>query len=488
MYNFSRNTLGNDRAMMRKPNLSATAPQLRRRAKARLRERQNKQGAGGRGQGAAVRSRRSAADPRRLLHELQVHQVELEMQNAELQKARDDVEAGLERYTDLYDFAPVGYFSLDDQGRILEGNLTGAAMFGIERSRLILRRFQQFVAPADRPNFLNFLERVFAAAGKMVCEATLLKADGATFWADLQAVWSASLRGTRKWCRVAVSDITSRKRAEEAQRRTDALTVTNLELRREIIRRREVENALKKSEQRQSRLLEQSRQMQEQLRHLSHQILQAQEDERKRISRELHDVITQTLVGISVHLETLSQKATVYPGRLKQKIARTQRLVEKSVNIVHQFARELRPTGLDDLGLISTLHSFMKDFMKRTGIRVGFTTFAGVEQLNSARRTVLYRVVQAALTNVAQHTRASRVEVTIRKLRHRISMKINDDGTSFDVGRMLHSRKNKRLGLLGMKERMEMVGGTFSIASAPGKGTTIEAQIPFGKVRARTGR
>ena len=107
------------------------------------------------------------------------------MQNAELQEARDRMEALLEKYTDLYDFAPVGYFSLDEQGRILEVNLTGAALLGVERSRLINRRLQHFVAPASRPIFLAFLERVFAGTGKQVCEATLLKEDGAAFWARL---------------------------------------------------------------------------------------------------------------------------------------------------------------------------------------------------------------------------------------------------------------------------------------------------------------
>jgi len=466
--------------MHRKPNPSVTVAQLRRRAETRLRERPSHHR-------SEVGEPRSAADPQRLLHELQVHQVELEMQNAELQEARDRMEALLEKYTDLYDFAPVGYFSLDEHGRILEVNLTGATMLGVERSRLINRRFQQFVVPASRPGFRRFLEQVFAGAGKQVCEATLLNEDGAAFWAELQAVWAASLRGTREWCRVAVSDITTRKRAEEAQRRTEALTVTNRELTREIVRRQAVEEALKTSEKHQSQLLEQSRHMQEQLRHLSHQMLQAQEEERKRISRELHDEITQTLVGINVHLETLAREATVNPRRLKQKIARTQRLVEKSVNIVHQFARELRPTLLDDLGLITTLHSFMKDFMKRTGIRVHFTTFAEVEQLNSTRRTVLYRIVQSALANVAQHAHASRVKVSLRKIADAVHLEISDNGKSFEVERVLHATRNQRLGLLGMRERVEMVGGDLSVESAPGQGTTIRAQIPFRSSPARGG-
>jgi signal transduction histidine kinase len=266
------------------------------------------------------------------------------------------------------------------------------------------------------------------------------------------------------------------------RRRTVELAAANRELKQEIVRRRAGEEALKKSQQHYRQLLEQSRQQQEQLRHLARQILSALEEERKNISRELHDEIAQTLTGINVHLATLAKKSAVNSQGLKQTILRTQRLVEKSVNIVHRFARELRPTLLDDLGLIPALHSYMKDFMKRTGIHIHFTAFTSgfVEQLNSDQRTVLYRVAQSALTNVAQHAQASRVNVSIRKLRDAIRMEIHDNGKSFEVERVLFAKRHKRLGLLGMRERVEMVGGSFGVESAPGKGTTIHAQIPIG--------
>jgi len=219
--------------------------------------------------------------------------------------------------------------------------------------------------------------------------------------------------------------------------------------------------------------------MQEQLRHLSRQILLAQEEERKEISRELHDEIAQTLAGINVHLAALKVEAASATQGLVKKIASTQKLVERSVKIVHRFALELRPTVLDDLGIIPALHSYMKDFTKRTGIHIQFTAFAGVEQLNGTKRTVLFRVAQAALANVAQHAHASRIKVTIKKLSGSICMEINDDGKSFEVEGVLFAKRNKRLGLIGMRERVEMVGGTFIIESAPGKGTTIQAQLPF---------
>ena len=271
---------------------------------------------------------------------------------------------------------------------------------------------------------------------------------------------------------------------ETLNRRSADLDDSNRQLKQEIARRKSVEESLRKSEQHYSRLLEQSHRLQEQLRLLSRQLLAAQEEERKRISRELHDEIAQTLTGINVRLAALKTEATVNTKGLQKKITRTQRMVEKSVNIVHRFARELRPTLLDDLGLIPALHSFVKSFSKQTCIHIRLTVFAEVEKLDNAKRTVLYRVAQEALTNVARHAQASRVEVSIQKLPGAARMEIKDNGKSFQVDSVLHAKGNKRLGLLGMRERVEMVGGSLRVESAPGQGTTICAQIPLGNGRA----
>jgi len=286
-----------------------------------------------------------------------------------------------------------------------------------------------------------------------------------------------------KRCGTQKTTVQLKKYIEALSLRTVELAALNHELNMEITQRKTAEEALKKSERHYSLLLAQSVHLQDQLRRLSRQILSAQEDERKKISRELHDVIAQTLTGINLSLAALKKQAVTNTKGLDRNIASTQRLVEKSVNIVHRFARELRPAVLDDLGLIPALHSFMKSFAERTGLRVHLTAFAGVEQLASSVRTVLFRVAQEALTNVARHARASRVEVNIVKLQDSVCMKIIDDGKSFNVEHVLRARGGRRLGLLGMRERMEMIGGHFAVESAPGKGTAIVAQIPFTSAR-----
>jgi len=153
-----------------------------------------------------------------LLHELQVHQVELEMQNAELRQARDNLEKTLEKYTDLYDFAPVGYFTLDRDGAIHAANLSGAGLLGIERSRLTGRHFGQFVTEEHRSAFNVFLGKVFTSQGKVASEVALLNEKKQLLFVQMEAVATASMQE----CRLALIDITERKRAEEEVQRLNA--------------------------------------------------------------------------------------------------------------------------------------------------------------------------------------------------------------------------------------------------------------------------
>ncbi len=577
--------------MPQKPKSPGEPTELRRRAERQVEESQ------------ATPVSHSETDTRRLLHELDVHQIELEMQNAELRLARDEAESMLEKYTDLYDFAPVGYFTLAADGTILLANLTGSILVGTERHRLVGRCFRMLVTPDDRPTFDAVLSKIFedpakrsidvelssdgqppravnievgCASNGTECRAVVvditerkhaedvLRRDEALFSSLIEQapvgiymidsgfrmqqanptalevfrnvspligrdfseiihiVWpkrvageiAARFRHTLKtgesyqssdfaerrrdihagevyeWQiqRVTLpagefgvvcffNNITARKKAETAQRRMEVLTASNLKLKNEIIHRRAVEEALHQTEHDQKKLLEQSRLHQEQLRDMSHKILHAQEEERKRVSRELHDVIAQTLVAIKLHLAALAHGDSDNPEGLLQKIATTHRLVEKSVDIVHRFAQELRPTVLDDLGLIPALHAHLQQYMADTGIRASLKAYAGIEKASAAVRTALFRVAQESLSNVARHAGATQVSVSIENIKGTITMKITDNGQGFDVDATTTARASNRLGMLGMRERIEMIGGTFCVDSAPGQATTILAKI-----------
>jgi len=252
-------------------------------------------------------------------------------------------------------------------------------------------------------------------------------------------------------------------------------------LRLEVSQRKVVTTALRKIERHYAHLLEESYRMQEQLRHLSRQILIAHEEERKKISRELHDEIGQILAGVNIRLATLKNEAAIHNKSVKRKIASTQQLVERSMKVIHQFARELRPAVLDDVGLIPALQSYIKDLVRRTHIPVRFKVLnpAKIKGLDNVQRTAFYRVAQEALSNVVKHAKASLVHVSLHRSDGVVRMEIKDNGKSFSVERMMHMKRRKRLGVLGMRERMEMIGGNFTLESRPGKGTTVRAQAPF---------
>ena len=260
--------------------------------------------------------------------------------------------------------------------------------------------------------------------------------------------------------------------------RTRQLATSNEKLKREIAQRKSVEKSLRTSEQTTIQLLQESRRMQEELRLLSRKLLSVQEEERKRISRELHDVVAQALTGINVRLTMLKTQSTASAKDLHKKIATTQRLVLKSVEIVHRFARDLRPTVLDDLGLIPALQSYLKIVREDSGLEIGLSTISGIEKLDGGAKTVLYRVVQEALSNVVQHAKASRVTVSLAEHRGSFCMDIHDNGRGFQMDKIEAAKSGKHLGLLGMRERVEMVGGTFRVESAPGKQTTLRVKVP----------
>jgi PAS domain S-box-containing protein len=192
--------------MKKKERTLADTSELRALAEGRLKEKSRK---------SAARGKPTVEESQRLVHELQVHQIELELQNEELLGTRAELETGLERYSDLYDFAPVGYVTLDGDGIINQVNLSGARLLGLERSRLVGARFGLFVSPEYRPAFGALLEKVFESQAKQVCDLTIGPEKSAPLWVHIEAV--ASDDGGRE-CRAVLTDITERRRIEETLR------------------------------------------------------------------------------------------------------------------------------------------------------------------------------------------------------------------------------------------------------------------------------
>jgi signal transduction histidine kinase/PAS domain-containing protein len=416
----------------------------------------------------------------------------------EQNRAGEALRTSEQRFRALFDLGPVGVYFCDPTGAIQNFNQCAATLWG-RKPRLgasgdrFCGSFKMF-----RPDGTLLPPKKCPMAGVLSgripeardAEVLLERKDGSRITAIANIVPLKNERGEIMGAINCFYDITERKRAQEKLREADVLlsrhanklekTVTRRTAQLTVTNRR-LEAAIEStraSEERTRALLVQSELMQKHLRRLTRQILTAQEEERKKISRELHDDVVQTLVGINVELSALVHGNSAGVRQLKGRITRTQRLVEKSVDSVHRFARELRPAVLDDLGLIPALHTFCKGLARRKKLKIHLTAFGGIEAMAGDKRTVLYRVAQEALTNVARHARATQVKLSIVKIPGAARMEVTDNGRSFPVRKFVVA-KSKRLGLVGMKERVEMVGGTLTIESAPGRGTTIRAEIPF---------
>lgn len=211
---------------------------------------------------------------------------------------------------------------------------------------------------------------------------------------------------------------------------------------------------------------------------LSGQILQAQEEERKRVARELHDETAQALTALLVRLRLLSKAATLEEA--KGRVAELRELTARALEEVRRLALELRSTVLDDLGLVAALGSYVDEYNSRYTVRASLECSEINRRLPPQVELALYRVVQEALTNVARHADANNVWVRLQFLDDGWAyLTVEDDGRGFDVETVL-SRRNGGLGLFGMRERVALLGGEFWIDSAPGKHTVLRACVPLG--------
>lgn len=370
------------------------------------------------------------ADIRRQLYELQVQRVELEMQNAELEQARADLESSLERYTDLYDFAPVGYFTLDRKGLILEANLTGAGLLGALRGELAGKDLKRFMTEESRSAFGAFLARVFESTMKETCELAVVDVQEGERYIHIEAICDTS----SPTCRLAVLDVNERKTAERALRHS-----------------------------------------QDTLRHLVGHMEHVKEDERKRIAREIHDDLGQNLLALRFDISMLHDRTRHNHPRIHGKTAAALTHLDATMKAVRVAINNLRPSVLD-LGLIAAIEWQVLEFQRRNAIDVDFVTHGIDVSIEETRAVALFRILQETLTNVVRHAQASRVRVALRLEGDRVIMEIADNGIGiFPECR----RKANSFGLLGISERASALGGELFVESDQGEGTKLTVAIPL---------
>jgi signal transduction histidine kinase len=220
-----------------------------------------------------------------------------------------------------------------------------------------------------------------------------------------------------------------------------------------------------------------ARRNEEMLRALTHRVVQVQEAERGRVALELHDDITQLLCAVLFRSQTLADKLSARDGPAKKEAMKLREMLGQAAKEVERISRNLRPSVLDQMGLVAVLRDASTEFAHRTGVPVKLACVQLIARLPADTELALYRILQEALKNVEKHARARHVTVHLTQQGAFIQLAINDDGIGFD-----HRARRKGtggLGLLGMRERATYVGGTLKIKSARRAGTEIEIRIPL---------
>jgi PAS domain S-box-containing protein len=554
-----------------------------------------------------VRKEVYAEENQRLIQELEVRQIELEMQNEELRTAQAEREASRSRYYDLYDLAPVGYFTLDEKGLVLEVNLAGAQLLGVERRSLVGQSLVRFVAPDSRCMYSAHRERVFSTRSRQACELRLLKQPVASVYVRMESVSGEGVFGepSREW--TVLTDITDRKRAEqellraraELQRqvdeRTRELLLANRVLGLEVEDQKQMAEALLESEMQYSTLVENAlvgimlyqdakvrfvnrafadiwgyprdeilemdhmslvyaedraalrargaqslkgkelpaeyelrgvrkdghtlwlyaramliiyekrpavlinvvditrqkevenslRSSERELRILSSRLLSAQDEERRRIGRDLHDVIGQSLSAIKFRLENAISDASqdLVPSRLDP-FKDIVPIIADAIGEIRRIEKGLWPSVLDGLGLRAAISWLCREF-RDTYAHITLETEIEVDEegMSLDVKAAVFRIIQEALNNTAKYSQADQVFVSLIGVNGGMGLAVWDTGVGFDTDRVLENPTIRGLGLTSMKERAELTGGSLTIESAQGRGASVFVTWPGAALR-----
>src|SRR5262245_54076185 len=378
-----------------------------------------------------------------LVHELRVHQIELELQCQELQRAQAVVEESLDRYRELYESIPIGYITIDSKGRIYDLNPVGASLLGIERIEDSQLKNFFFLFNDDGVDAATLFCRNVVSDQEPSCsEMEMKKLDETRFVGSLQAAPVRVGEGKGERLRIAFRDITREKETEE------------------MLRQHQVELEANRTE----------------LQDLMGKLFTAQEEERRRIACDIHDDHCQRLTALILEASALANQ---FKAAMPSLLPRMESMKEKLSDILDDFrhlTHELHPRHLDTVSLAWSMQSYIKEFSNYGGLPIDFYEEGVPDHLPMPLTICLYRLLQESLGNIFKHANATRVTVKLSSGPKEITLTVVDDGTGFNPGTKEGGKKG--LGLTSMQERVRPLRGHISIASVVGQGTTITVTVP----------
>ena len=348
------------------------------------------------------------------------------------QRARHDAETAEGRFRLLVDgVRDYAFYMLDRAGQVESWNAGAERLAGYTADEVVGQHVARFYTPeeARQGEPARALDRA-TAEGRAVEEGWRVRKDGSRFWAEVLVTAVRDTEGRLVGYSVVTHDVTERRRHAEIR----------------------------------ARLLE--------------QVTAAQEEEQRRLARELHDETGQSLTSLLVGLRTLSEAPSL--AAVREQVADLRRVTARTLDEVRRLARGLRPGVLDELGLVPAVDQLALEHAQMRGIAVDVSAVGfGPERLPPPVETALYRVIQEALTNIAKHSGARAANVILHRRREGVQAIVSDDGCGFDAEATLRTPAARaQLGLHGMRERAALLGGTVTIESTPGEGTTIYVRVP----------
>lgn len=226
-----------------------------------------------------------------------------------------------------------------------------------------------------------------------------------------------------------------------------------------------------------ARLLQRLAETERRFRAISRGVLRAQEAERSRISRDLHDGVGQSLTALKMQIELLARDAAVAGSPFQGRLATVRDVADQALHEIRLISQQIRPQILDNLGLVATLRWLARTFEQQTGVRTAFTCGTLTAARDPDVETLLYRVAQESLTNVAKHAQASSVSIELRENGDGLSLHVQDDGVGFELPSPGTDDEERGFGLHSMRDRVRLFGGRFAVRSSPGRGTAVEVDV-----------